>query len=376
MHPLGGLFSGLLKSAPLELPSCLVYGVFTSERELAAGVQQAEEESGAKHFLPLLVYDDGVRKTTFLDEEPGELQPGAPARLDAGSVVVAVGGARGITAEIVKAVAEHFRPRLYLIATTKLDAYPSEVFEGSDEEFAGRRAEFIRTERAAHPEKNPGQLNKEFDRMLAARDARANLDEMARHCGADRVTYLAADVFDGEAIGAAIEGILAADGKIDLVINAPGINRAASIPQKSFADFRSVRDLKLRAYQNLKRALRDRPPRMWCNFGSFIGFTGQLGETDYASANDLLSTGAGYSSRALGQEEFTIGWTLWRDVGMGSNPITKGFLEKSGVFTSMATAEGVHPILPKPSMVMPGGAWATDQFKGAVPVASAVSSAS
>ena len=120
------------------------------------------------------------------------------------------------------------------------------------------------------------------------------------------------------------------------------MNRAASIPQKSLADFRAVRDLKLRAYQNLKSALRDRPPRMWCNFGSFIGLTGQLGETDYASGNDLLSTCAGYSARVLGRDEFTIGWTLWGEVGMGANPITKDFLEKSGLFTDMATGEGVH----------------------------------
>ncbi len=243
---------------------------------------------------------------------------------------------------MTKALAEHFRPRLYLIATTNVDAYPPETFEGTDEEFAGRRAEFIRSERAAHPEKNPGQLNKEFDRMVAARNARANLDEMARHSGPDRVTYIPANVLDREAVGAAIAGILAAEGKIDLVINAPGINRAASIPQKSFTDFTSVRDLKLRAYQNVKSALRDHPPAMWCNFGSFIGLTGQLGETDYASGNDLLTTCAGYSSRVLGQDEFTIGWTLWGEVGMGSNPIMRDFLEKSGLFTSMATAEGVH----------------------------------
>ena len=77
--------------------------------------------------------------------------------------MLAVGGARGITAELMKSVAEHFRPRLYLLATTRLDAYPPEVFEGSDEEFAGRRAEYIRTERAAHPDENQGQLNREFD---------------------------------------------------------------------------------------------------------------------------------------------------------------------------------------------------------------------
>jgi NAD(P)-dependent dehydrogenase (short-subunit alcohol dehydrogenase family)/3-oxoacyl-(acyl-carrier-protein) synthase len=342
LHPLSGLFSGLIKSAALELPKCLTYGVFTSAADLSTGVAQAESESEAKHFLPLIVYDGDVRKTVFLDEDPGPLSQESPARVDASSVVVAVGGARGITAEVTKALAEHFHPRLYLIATTNVDAYPPETFEGTDAEFMSRRAEFIRTERAAHPEKNPGQLNREFDRMVAARDARANLDEMARHCGGDRVTYIAADVLDRESIGEAIAGVLAAEGKIDLLINAPGINRAASIPQKSFADFRSVRDLKLGAYQNLKHALRDNPPRMWCNFGSFIGLTGQLGETDYASGNDLLATCAGYSDRTLGRDEFTIGWTLWREVGMGANPIMQDFLEKSGLFTSMATEEGVH----------------------------------
>lgn len=342
VHPLGGLFSGLIKSATLELPDCLLYALFTSTGDLHAAVAEAEDESELRHFLPVIVHDGDVRKTVFLEEDPGELAADSAARIDGSSVVVAVGGARGITAEVTKSLAEHFRPRLYLLATTRLDAYPPETFEGTDEEVAARRAEFIRAGVADGQGKTPGQLNKEFDRMLAAREARANLDEMARHSGADRVTYLAVDVLDREAVDTAIAGILAAEGKIDLVVNAPGINRAASIPQKSFDDFRSVRDLKLRAYQNLKHALRESPPRLWCNFGSFIGLTGQLGETDYASGNDLLATCATYSSRTLEQEEFTIGWTLWRDVGMGANPITKGFLEKSGVFTSMGTEEGIH----------------------------------
>jgi NAD(P)-dependent dehydrogenase (short-subunit alcohol dehydrogenase family)/3-oxoacyl-(acyl-carrier-protein) synthase len=342
VHPLGGLFSGLLKSATLELPSCLLYALFTDTSDVEAAVAEAEDESELKHFLPLIVHDAGARKTVFLEEGAGPLAADAAARIDGSSVVVAVGGARGITAEVTKALAEHFRPRLYLLATTRLDAYPPETFVGTDEEFAARRAEYIRSGVADGQGKTPGQLNKEFDRMVAAREARANLDAMAGHSGADRVTYLAVDVLDREAVDTAIAGIVAAEGKIDLLVNAPGINRAASIPQKSFADFQSVRDLKLRAYQNLKHALRESPPRMWCNFGSFIGLTGQLGETDYASGNDLLATCATYSNRTLEQDEFTIGWTLWRDVGMGANPITKGFLEKSGVFTSMGTDEGIH----------------------------------
>ncbi|OXH92087.1 hypothetical protein CA830_11745, partial [Burkholderia multivorans] len=38
------------------------------------------------------------------------------------AVVVAVGGARGITAELMKALAEHVRPTLYLIGSSDVDA--------------------------------------------------------------------------------------------------------------------------------------------------------------------------------------------------------------------------------------------------------------
>jgi hypothetical protein len=135
--------------------------------------------------------------------------------------------------------------------------------------------------------------------------------------------------------------IVSRAGKIDLLIYAAGINRSSAIPQKSLRDFQAVRDLKLRGYQNLKRALSGFPPRMWCNFGSFIGLTGQLGETDYASANDYLASAAAYA-RTAGEDEFTIGWTLWGNVGLGSNPVTKAFLEKSGLFTSMTTPTGIY----------------------------------
>ena len=321
LHPLGGLFSGLLKSCALELPKCLVHGVFTSERDVAAGVRQAEAETTANHFLPLTVYDGGVRKTTFVEAIAGDLPADAAPRIDASSVVLAVGGARGITAELMKSVAEHFRPRLYLLGDDAPRRIPARGVRGLATRSSPAGAPTTSAPSARRTRTRiPGSSTASSTAWSLRATRAANLDEMSRHCGADRVTYVAADVTDGDALAAAIDGILAAEGKIDLVVNAPGINRAASIPQKSFADFRAVRDLKLRAYQNLKRALRESPPRMWCNFGSFIGFTGQLGETDYASANDMLATGAAYaaarsaatSSRSAGRCGATSAWAPTR----------------------------------------------------------------
>src|SRR4029079_2326677 len=140
--------------------------------------------------------------------------------------------------------------------------------------------------------------------------SRRNIAEMASYCGAASVHYLACDVLDRERLSQVLADVIRAEGKMDLVINSAGLNRSSSIPVKTFADFTAVRDLKLRGYQNLRNAVRSCLPRMWCNFGSFIGLTGQAGETDYWSGNDFLTSASSYSASRCRLDEYTIGWTL------------------------------------------------------------------
>jgi NAD(P)-dependent dehydrogenase (short-subunit alcohol dehydrogenase family) len=287
----------------------------------------------------------GCRLIQRVTEAPAEPAEDGSMLLGHDSVVVAVGGARGITAEAVKALARQVRPTLYVVGSTDLEILQPEMFEGTDEAFARCRPQYIREQKAANPELPLPQVNKAFDRLIAARAARRNLNEMAAHCGADRVHYVRADVLDATSIQAAIAWIMSRERQVDLVVNAAGLSRTASVPVKAFADFVAVRDIKVRGYWNLRAAFGDRQPHAWCNFGSFIGLTGQSGETDYASGNDFLNTQAAYHRSCLGSDEFTIGWTLWRSVGMGANPVTAAFLEKSGLFTGMRTEEGVFHFL-------------------------------
>ena len=139
LHPLAGLFNGTVKSSAIELRSSLVLSVLTDTSDVVEGVRQAELETTAKQFLPTVVYHKGVRQTFFLEPAPETLAEGSPARLGPDSVILATGGARGITAEILKTIARHFRPKMYLIGSNPLDQYPAKVFEGSDEEFAKGR---------------------------------------------------------------------------------------------------------------------------------------------------------------------------------------------------------------------------------------------
>ncbi|PWK13932.1 SDR family oxidoreductase [Tumebacillus permanentifrigoris] len=343
LHPYSGLFGGLTKSAALELPNSVILLVQTDDANVQDGMAKAEQESRYAQLLPLVAYQDGVRKTTVVEQVAGVLPADGLATIDESSLVVATAGARGITAELLKAVAQHFRPTLYIIGRNSLDQYPEHVFQGTEAEFAARRKDYLREHKAAHPQKTLGQLNKEFDRMAEARSARQNLQAMIAHCGSEKVRYIACDVTNRADLTRAFEIIHREQKRpIDLLINAAGLNRSAATPVKQLGDFRAIRDIKIQGYLNLKHVLKNHPPRLWCNFGSFIGLTGQLGETDYASANNFLSTAASFVSQTQGNDEFTIGWTLWKSVGLGANPLTKSFLEKSALFTSMCTEEGIH----------------------------------
>ncbi|GAA2448480.1 SDR family oxidoreductase [Streptomyces glaucus] len=345
-HPCTGLFSGLVKCAGLELPDALTFLLATDERELGKGALLVERETRAVRTFPVVFHLDGRRHAPALRPEKALPDTGRRkpvARLGPDSVVVAVGGARGITAEVVAALAEHFRPRIYLLGSNPLDDYPDDVFDGSDATFAAGRQAYIR-EHLAAGDRTVADINRAFDRLLDARAARRTVRRLEKLCGPGRVTYLTCDVRDEAAVARAADRILAEQPAVDLLINAAGRNRSALIKDKDFAEFRAIRDLKALGYRNLKRAFAGRPPTTWCNFGSLLGHFGQLGEPDYAAGNDYLASAAA-SAAAHGTDEFTIGWTLWDGVGMGAGELTKAYFKRAGSYSHMPAGEGVHHFL-------------------------------
>ncbi|MCT9010814.1 SDR family oxidoreductase [Streptomyces rhizosphaerihabitans] len=344
-HPCTGLFSGLVKCAALESPDTLTFLLATDERGPRRGALLAERESRAVRTFPVVLHADGRRLIPGLTPEralSGAGRGSIAGRLGPDSVVVAVGGARGITAEVVMALAEHFRPRIYLLGSNPLDGYPETVFEGDDETFAATRRSYIRENLVGG--RTVAEVNRAFDRLLDARAARRTIRRLEGFCGADRVTYLTCDVRDEKAVGRAVDRVLAEQPAVDLLVNAAGRNRSALIKDKDFAEFKAVRDLKALAYRNLKRAFAGRTPATWCNFGSLLGHFGQLGEPDYAAGNDYLAAAA-VDAAAHGADEFTVGWTLWDGVGMGAHELTKAYFERAGSYSHMPVREGVHHFL-------------------------------
>jgi NAD(P)-dependent dehydrogenase (short-subunit alcohol dehydrogenase family) len=334
--PYTGLFTGFVKSLALEWPDTPVVATVHEPGDTAAAVAEALAELGAAHYIPVVYRTGGRRLTPRFEMRPAT--ESTVEQLTPDSLVLAAGGARGIGAAALVALAGRYRPRMVILGSSPP---PEPVADGDPAD----RAAYIRRAVTGPEKLTVQEANARFDRLADAATVRANLDELERLCGPGRVHYLRCDLRDSEAVAATVGGVLDAHGDIDLLVNIAGTNRAADIRSKTRQDFLTVRDLKVRTYLNLKDALRARPPRRWCNFGSFVGFTGQRGESDYASANDFLNTAAAASSGVVAGSEFTIGWTLWRDVGLGASPIMQAFLGKSEQFTATPTEEGVAHFL-------------------------------
>jgi NADP-dependent 3-hydroxy acid dehydrogenase YdfG len=226
---------------------------------------------------------------------------------------------------------------MHLIGSNPIDAHPSDVYTTDEAEFGEWCRNHVKKRLAEDPSLKPAGAAAEVRRMRQARLAHRNIQELTDICGADRVRYHVCDVSDGAAVDRVIGQIMAGEQRIDLLVHAAGLNTSAMIAEKDFAEFRTIRDTKVRGYLNLKHALRDHPPAMWCNFGSLAAVTGQRGEADYTAANDFLVTTANTST-----DEMTIGWTQWGEAGMVvRDSLTKAYYDDAQYYTMMSNAEGV-----------------------------------
>lgn len=330
-HPYSGLFTGLMKAVRFELPEARLCAVLTSARDAATGMAEVEAEMCASRLLPVVLYDGGVRHT--LDVRQVDAEPG-PSPLRSSSVVLAIGGSRGIGAEALTQIAREHRPTIYVVGSNPLAAR---------ERRTGDKPDYLRRAMADRPGLTVSEASREHERLLSAERARDRLTAM-EEAGA-KVTYLTCDVRDAAEVAEVVERVLGLEGRVDLLLNVAGVNRSGMLPGKTLADFRAVRDLKVHAYRNLKNAFGERQPGLWCNYSSLVGFRGQPGETDYASANDFLVTASAPREPDQVGREMTIGWNLWRDAGLGADPLMLSLLGRRYQFTPMSSPSGVAHLL-------------------------------
>ncbi|MEU2421552.1 SDR family NAD(P)-dependent oxidoreductase [Streptomyces sp. NPDC007851] len=230
--------------------------------------------------------------------------------LDRESVVLLVGGARGITAKFAATLATACRCRLELLGRTPAPTGP----EAPDTAVARTPAE-LRTALAARGGLRPAEVNREAELLLAQREITATLDELAALGSEAR--YRAVDFRDRDAALQAVKEIHADHGRLDGVVFAAGVIEDRLIAEKTPESFQRVYGTKAAGAATLLAALEELPtgPGFAVLFGSVSAVFGNRGQADYAAANDALeSLGAGWAERT-GNRALTVHWGPWAPVG-------------------------------------------------------------
>ncbi|WP_372405427.1 SDR family oxidoreductase [Streptomyces luteireticuli] len=318
---LGGL-TALVRTLAAEWPAAAVKAVDCarsgrSPQAVAAAVAGELLCGGA--LLEAGLPADGSRVTTLAvpASPPGTTSVG-PGPDD---ILVATGGARGVTAAALTALARTGRPHLALLGRTELDEEPAGLPPDADE------AALVRA-LSGRTEEPPLALARRARHILAVREIRATLAAIER-AGAP-VRYFRADTRDRAAVRSALEAVRAEWGPATGLVHGAGVLADKRIADKTDEDFDQVFGTKVTGLRVLLEATAADPVRTICLFSSVAGRFGNPGQSDYAMANETLAHAAAVEAVArAGCRVRSLDWGPWR--GGMVTPSLAGHFESAGV---------------------------------------------
>ncbi|MFD8000719.1 SDR family NAD(P)-dependent oxidoreductase [Streptomyces mirabilis] len=324
---LRGFFRSLAREYPDTVARVVEHAPGTAPEDIAA---ELVAELSAPDHEPVVLRSPGTRRGLRMTEErlgllgstgAGPAGDGAAEAaalgLDADSVVLLVGGARGITARFAATLAAASRCRIELFGRTALP-------EGAEDPAlaaAGTAGE-LRSALIAGGLRVPAEIERAIGRIQAEREVRATLRTLAA-LGSE-VRYRTVDALDGDAVRRAVKEIHAEHGRLDGVVYAAGVIEDKLIAEKSPRSYDRVFRTKVDGARELLAALGELPdgegPRFAVLFGSIAATLGNRGQSDYAAANDALETlGARWTGSGTGRRGLTVHWGPWAPTGDGNH---------------------------------------------------------
>ncbi|TVZ77482.1 type I polyketide synthase [Streptomyces sp. BK340] len=268
-------------------------------------------DTGQRHGLELVAAPLGPLGSTGAGPAADGAAEAAALGLDRDSVVLLVGGARGITARFAVALAAASRCRVELVGRTPAPTAPETPAIA-----AARTAVELRAALAANGSLKPAEANRAAELVLAQREIAATLAELAALGSEAR--YRSVDFRERDAALQAVKEIHAEHGRLDGVVFAAGVIEDRLIAEKSPDSFRRVYGTKTAGAAALLSALEDLPdgPGFTVLFGSIAAVLGNRGQADYAAANDALERlGADWAART-GHRALTVHWGPWAPAGL------------------------------------------------------------
>ncbi|MCH9769338.1 MAG: SDR family NAD(P)-dependent oxidoreductase, partial [Gammaproteobacteria bacterium] len=236
-------------------------------------IQDTETEIG----LPDKIHRLGLRLTNT-DAKPKKIA------LKKNSVILASGGARGITALCLIELAKQNNYRFILLGRTALN---SSLEPGllAINETQQLRAELIK--RAKQAGEKPSAVAKQLRQIQAAQAIQATINAL-QQLGSS-AEYYAADICDTENLNQLYHQLKTQYSKIDAIVHGAGVLADRLIKQKTVEQFQRVFNTKVLGLYNLLHIFKSEPLKFLGLFSSVAGRYGNQGQCDYAMANEVLN---------------------------------------------------------------------------------------
>ena len=337
---------GLIRTVAAEYPGTFARAVDVepkdSPRNIAAQLMAELSDPAGPAVVGYLA---GRRTGLRVAEAPSALAAaGGPAGLglDADSVVLLTGGARGITAAVALALARTAGCHIELIGRTPPPGLADPELDHADAAALRRR---LVARASAQGRVSPRRVEAEMVRLLREREVRATLDGL--RAVAASVRYHDVDVRDAEAVRSVLADVYARFGRVDGVIHGAGVIEDRLIADKTPDSFTRVFRTKVDGARALAAGLRG-DHQFFVLFGSVSGVYGNRGQADYAAANDALDSLARHWSRrgvvpSVSSKVVSVDWGPWAGGGLVSPELAREYARR-GV-TLIDPAEGVACLL-------------------------------
>ncbi len=315
-----GALAGLVKTARLEWPGVVCKAI---DLDPAFPVERfAEVWSSILQNGPVEVGISAKGKVSCeLIDEP-IAAGGAP--FSQSDVVVISGGARGVTAAVAQAIAEHYQPTLILLGRTDLDVTEPAWLNEHKTEAAIKQA----LARQTKPALSPKALNAECRQILARRESLANIERMKE--AGSRVFYRSLDVNDAAAVKSALADLTPTTGQVTHLVHGAGLLADRRIEDLTDEQFSQVYQTKVAGFHSLLAATNQVQLKAIVLFSSSTARFGRVGQASYAAANESLNKLAQAQARLRPNTKVVaVNWGPW-DGGMVT-PALRDLFASEGV---------------------------------------------
>jgi malonyl CoA-acyl carrier protein transacylase len=311
---------GLMKTLAVEWPAAICKAVDLDPEQPHDAKADALFTELALPFGRHEVGYSGGQRTIFRTVE-APLAPSPLAATPDGSwVVLAVGGARGITAETLRPFAAAGATCVILGRSALPDAESQTTMSLADGD--ALRAHFLVEARASGTRVTPAQIQAKIAAFLRDREIRANMADFAA-LGA-RIDYRICDVNDAAAVGSLLDVIYASYGRVDAVLFGAGLIEDRLVVDKTRDSLARVFDTKVLGAYHLIERLRPDTLKFLALFSSVAGRYGNRGQGDYAAANEVLNRYAWCLQKRYGRSVKVVAanWGAWESTTRGPGMLT------------------------------------------------------